>query len=248
MFKQLKRFQLHLVLALVVSMFGATSALATGGWGGHHDCESTNANHVLAYWHFAYCDESGAPGSEDCNTLEPIVYTDDCAGVSASTACNDIKDFYCVPGADTNMGAGWPAITGFSFVDNSNHAVRFSITLTPGVNEEAQLSRIRFYLREGGYNVEKYGIRVTVGGVEVYKQTGLWVPSSYSLQTFDFSSDPDFTVTTATTFDFEILGYKAASNSYLKIDSLKAYGGCCALPIAVEGETWTNIKDKYREE
>ncbi|MEZ4955426.1 MAG: hypothetical protein R2825_17830 [Saprospiraceae bacterium] len=58
--------------------------------------------------------------------------------------------------------------------------------------------------------------------------------SAWSLEEFDFSNDPDFTVTAQTTFSFELLGYcRQGSFGYAVwgCDEVKVFG-CSEGPCA----------------
>jgi len=52
-----------------------------------------------------------------------------------------------------------------------------------------------------------YGIRVLKNGTEVFRQVNIPTSHAFTLENFEFTSNPEFTVATETTFSFELLGY-----------------------------------------
>ncbi len=84
----------------------------------------------------------------------------------------------------------------------------------------------------GGYvdYPTKYGVRVTVGGQEIFKQIDMPTSENWSLEDIDFTA-ADFCYTSTTTFEIEILPYDFTNNGFADIwnvDQITVNGGCCS--------------------
>ena len=106
------------------------------------------------------------------------------------------------------------------FENDSDFAIRFDVSVAPNAGaSSASLTSLSFYEQapeefawiqgESGQNRFPifYGVRVVRDGEEVFSVAENPTGRTWSLQEFDFSGLPDFEVTTATTFSFELLGY-----------------------------------------
>ncbi|MCB0517515.1 MAG: multicopper oxidase domain-containing protein [Saprospiraceae bacterium] len=192
-----------------------------------------NCGNLLAHWNLNNCSPGTSYNEFTANTSTPTGFS----SVSASIFSN-LGDHSCNYG-QSGYGMCHAIKDGCSWSNNDNNAYKFSITLKPTTGNTAKLSKLTFYEAapanytwtngNSGDNdpPSKYGVRVTKNGNEVFKQTDISTSANWSLETIDFSADPDFTVSSQTTFNFEILGYcRQGSNGYAvwDVDEIKVYG------------------------
>ncbi len=223
----------------------------------------------LAYWNLNSC----SAGSSYAEFTPSLTTPTGFASVNASILSN-LGDHSCNYGA-SGYGMCHGITDGCSFTNSDNNANKFSITIKPVAGNKASISRLAFYEMapanyqwvSGGYGdndpPSKYGVRVTVNGNEVYKKIDIPTTSGWSLETLDFSGDPDFSVTSETTFSFEILGYcRQGTSGYAvwDIDEIKVFG-CSEVydPCGANNYTmvcekrindgaWTNLDDCFVSE
>ena len=168
----------------------------------------------------------------------------DCINVNASNLSTVAGSHSCVDGANGSFaGICVRGDTGNSFTNNDDDALRFSITVNPG--SIGKLTQLSFYelspthyehiSGNSGTNnyLTKFGVRILKNGTEVYKVTGRDVSQNgWDYESFDLSNDPDFEITSTTTFTFEILGYRpnsgsSSNNRFFDVDDIKIKG-CCS--------------------
>ena len=203
-----------------------------------------------------------------CKNLDPGAYSYDeftpniisnCASASKVYRNNSNTNFHsCVDGVNSNgYGMCISANTGSS-ANFNDRTLRFDVTLSPG--QLGQLTKLEFYEKAPDYvewessyfNYQyvgindaprKYAIRVLKNGNLIYIQTGINTTSNWSLESFDFSTDPDFEITTTTTFNFELVAYDAAYPTaqyhVWDIDNISIYGGCCSEENNNSTYSWT---------
>ena len=128
----------------------------------------------------------------------------------------------CTPGLNGTSAVCVSSSTSCNFVADSDLAVRFDITVEPAANGTGSLSSVSFYEAapmtfvwingsSGPNNFPtRYGIRVLKDGTEIFRQTGIPTSNDFSLQSFNFSNNPAFSVSTTSTFSFELLAYCTA--------------------------------------
>ena len=128
----------------------------------------------------------------------------------------------CTPGLNGTTAVCVSSLNSCSYAADSDLAVRFDITVDPAANGTGALSSLSFYEAapmtfnwingsSGPNNYPTlYGIRVLKDGTEIFRQTGIPTSNNFSLQSFNFSNNPAFSVTTTSTFSFELLGYCTA--------------------------------------
>ncbi|MCF8243583.1 MAG: multicopper oxidase domain-containing protein [Saprospiraceae bacterium] len=215
----------------------------------NHNCDSGgcngggNCDNQLAHWNLNAC----SAGSSYSEFTPNITTATGFSSISASIFSN-LGDHSCNYG-QSGEGMCHVIKDGCSWSNNDNNAYKFSVTIKPTTGNSVTLSKLTFYESApssyswvGGGSGDndppsKYGVRVTKNGTEVFKQIDISTTSAWSLETIDFSADPDFTVPAQTTFDVEILGYcRQGSNGYAvwDVDEIKVYG-CAADPCAAQG-------------
>ena len=208
---------------------------------------------VIAYWDLEDCESNSGNGSNnDYNEFAPTTTTPNgCGGnTMASNVFRDNGSHSCTPGVNGSVGMCVGTRSSCDFINDDEYALRFEVTIKPGSNGTATLSGLSFFEKapthyewiggsSGSNNYPtKYGIRVTVDGQQVFRQTNISTTQSWSFESFDFTNDPDFTVTANTTFSFELRGYcrvgNGASQAVWDIDEIKVYG-CCDGPCVNSG-------------
>ena len=131
----------------------------------------------------------------------------------------DVNKHSCTPGINGTTAMCVSAMDACDFADDSDAAVRFDIEVTPGSGGTGSISMLSFHEAapatfnwiNGASGVNnyptRYGIRILKDGVEIYKEDEIETTTDYTLETFDFTGNADFTVTESTVFSFELLGY-----------------------------------------
>ncbi len=167
----------------------------------------------------------------------------------------------CTPGNNGTSAMCISASHPCNFVDDSDGAVRFDIELTPGQSGVGSLSCLSFYEAapeffswNGGVSglnnyPQEYGVRVTVNGVEVFKQIDINTTYDYSLEVFDFSNNPSFTVTQPTIFSFELYPYCTVGNGGFvhawDLEDIKVYEKVLNTNIGGDLVFTSNGQDSY---
>ena len=217
--------------------FDAGGCSGSGGGGGG------TCNEQLAYWSLNACSAGTSYSEFTAATNSPAGFS----SVTGSILSNS-SSHSCTPSPD---GKGiCHAIRDYcSWADNDNNAYRFSVTLKPQTGYTAKLTKLSFneaapanyQWTTGGTGdndpPSKYGVRVVVNGQEIFQQIDIPTTSSWSLEEIDFSNDPDFMVTSQTTFNFELLGYcrnGLMGYAVWDIDEVKVFG-CSEGPCAAQG-------------
>ena len=198
----------------------------------------------LAHWDLNACSAGSSYSEFTANTATPSGFM----SVSATNLTNS-GDHSCTP-SPFDKGICHEIRENCSFSNNHSDAYKFTVTIKPQSGESVTLSKLWFYEAapanytwtngQSGDNdpPSKYGIRVTVNGTQVYKQVDIPTSGNWSLEQFDFTNDPDFTVSSETTFAFELLGYcrqgGTSGPAVWDIDEIKVFG-CKEDPCANAG-------------
>ena len=217
----------------IYDLFINSGCSNTGGGGGSGGSNST-CNERLSYWDLDACSAGSNYNEFTADTRQPNGFSK----VNATIFSND-GDHSCTPGV-SGKGVCSDSRDNCSFSNNHNDAYMFSVTIRPSSGFKASLSGLEFFEQaperytwtngESGDNdpPSHYGIRVLKNGNEVFKQTGLSTTGSWTREFFDFSNDPDFTVSSEATFKFELLGYCRTGGStgfnVWDIDEVKVFG------------------------
>ncbi len=201
---------------------------------------------VLLY-NMESCDATNiTEGEQDYSEFTPLINNSSaCTQLSGSNVYRNnptVNTHSCTPGFNGMTATCISSLNSCTYEANSDLALRFDVTVTPGPNGQGSISTLSFYEAApqnftwingtSGINnfPTQYGIRVLKNGTEVYRLTEQETSNFYSIETFDFSSNPDFTVTTTTVFSFELLGYcLVGANSTVSawdIDDIRVESTC----------------------
>ena len=135
-----------------------------------------------------------------------------------------INTHSCTPGFDGQPAMCVSSEDGCTYDANSERAVRIEVMVMPGPSGSGSLSSISFYEKsplmfewiQGPSGINNYptlyGIRVLRGGTEIFRSEDNATTVDWTLETFDFSNNPEFNVTQATFFTIELLGYCTVGN------------------------------------
>ena len=152
----------------------------------------------------------------------------------------------CTPGVVDN-GICFMADTGCGFNPNTDNKLVIPVSVVPGGNGFGNISGISFYEQapetfvwtdgnSGDNNYPTlYAVRVLRDGSLIYEQAGIPTSLSWQLADFDFAGNADFTVSTTTTFTFELIPYCAIGNnntinSIWDIDEIEILSDCDIAP------------------
>ena len=216
---------------------------------------------------------------EDCNAIiisgDNQDYSEFTADIDNDPACSqltvigdhlyrenpEVNLHSCAPGANNTIGMCVSALNDCDFEADSELALRFDIEVAPGSNNFGNISKLTFFERapkdyvwingnSGTNNYPlRYGIRVLRNGEEIYREEDIQTTTEYTLEEFDFSDLPEFTVFETTTFQFELLSYcLIGSNGLVEIwdvDEIKLYSNCTS---AITGGTLTAIDGSLEDE
>ncbi len=187
-----------------------------------YDIDSSSSMSSLTY-NMNACSALTGSTQFDYSDLTPVVSNDpSCTQLSGSSVYRNNPTEYphsCTAGINGSTAVCVSSYDNCTFEANNPHAVRFDITVTPSGNGTGNLGSVSFYEAaplnftwvngtSGPNNYPTlYGIRVMKNGTEIFRQTGLPTSNAYSLENFDFTANPEFTVSTATVFNFELLPY-----------------------------------------
>jgi hypothetical protein len=205
-------------------------------------CDVT-AEQVLAHWDLEACDAVPNLGTHlNYNELIASVNKANCIAVSAGNVHRNSGPHSCNPGVSGGIGMcfGSQNTCNPSKLDY-NLALRFVITLDPLSNGE--ITGLQFYEQspmvyewiggQAGPNdiAQKYLLRVSKNGTIIYYQDEIQTSRTWSLASFNFKSNPNFSTTTVADFLFELIPYCRMGNGALEsvwdIDEIKVLGGCC---------------------
>ncbi len=176
----------------------------------------------------------------------------------------------CTTGANGSVAMCVSSLDNCDFEDDSDLAIRFDIQVVPGSAGTGNISGLSFFEAapptyqwingpSGPNNYPtNYGVRVLKDGVEIFKQVGLATTNDYTLQTFDFSGNADFSVTSTSVFTFELLGYCLVGNGAAvaawDVDEIMVNstctsgGGDCGSSIVEEEDPENGINEEEESE
>ncbi|MFK7907425.1 MAG: DUF11 domain-containing protein, partial [Chitinophagales bacterium] len=186
------------------------------------------------------CDSNTGGSNADYSELTPTYLNN--GGYTSIVGTNVWRDngnHSCTPGHDGNtamcIGIQYNCIPGDY---DESWALKFETTLNP--SDVGHLTDLQFY-EKAPHNYDWIGgasgpndyplyylIRIYKNNQLIYSQNDIATQTNWNLESFDFSSDSDFEITTTSTFRFELRGYckvgNGASNSVWDIDDISIKG------------------------
>ena len=157
----------------------------------------------------------------------------------------------CTPGVNDTPGMCVGFDTSCDYTPGADEAVRFDVVVQP-INGSTTLSSLSFYELSspifqylGGDNGQNnrplyYAVRVLVGGQEVFHEIDIPTTQQWSLENFDFSANPAFTVSAQTTFNFELTAYchdfVGGAVSVWDLDELTVNTSCSSSTIDLDAD------------
>ncbi len=126
----------------------------------------------------------------------------------------------CTPGVNDTPGMCIGYSTDCSYIPGTDQAVRFDVLIDP-TSGSSSLTSLSFYELSSpifqyinGNNGQNnrplyYAIRVLSNGQEIFHETDIATTQEWSLESFDFSNIAAFSVSSPTTFNFELTAYCA---------------------------------------
>jgi hypothetical protein len=184
-----------------------------------------------------------------------------CASVVASNVSRApaaTNPHSCTPGVGGSVAMCVESFDSCTYTAGNEKSVIFNVTLSPTGGDEASLSQLTFFEKapeqydwisgpSGPNNYPTlYGVRVLKDGVEVLRSADIPTNRDWTLQTIELTG-ADFTVTSATTFTFELLPYCLVGNGATvdawDIDEVNVLGVCGASGnrVVVEGTVATEM-------
>jgi len=162
----------------------------------------------------------------------------------------------CTPGVGGTSAMCVGSFDSCTYVAGNEKSVKFNVTLNPSGGQNANLSQLTFFEKaperfdwvsgpSGPNNYPtRYGVRVLKDGAEVFTMVDIATNRDWTLQTIDLSGN-DFTVSSQTTFTFELLPYCLVGNGAAvdawDIDEINVLGSCGANgnKVVLEGVVMT---------
>ena len=148
----------------------------------------------------------------------------------------------CTPGVDDTPGMCVSAIRDCELTPNTNYEVRFELQLSPQNGGFITLNSLNFYEMAPAYfdwiggasgvndNPTVYSVRVFANNQEVFSSMQNETSPVWTLETFDFSGNPAFVVSSPTVFSFELVAYCPVGNggplSVWDLDELSISTSC----------------------
>ncbi|MDA8693432.1 T9SS type A sorting domain-containing protein, partial [Saprospiraceae bacterium] len=176
----------------------------------------------------------------------------------------------CTEGVNGTTAMCVSSLDDCTFEDNSDLAIRFDVSVAPGSNGTGSISELSFFEAapvmyswingaSGPNNYPtNYGVRILKDGVEVFRSVDMLTTNDYTLETFDFTNNPEFTVTQTSVFSFELLGYcLVGANStvaawdvdmIMLTSNCMTAGGCDTSIVEEEEEEEETINPEEEEE
>ncbi len=206
------------------------------------DCEQ---NSLLVHYNLDACSVASG-GTSDFSEFTPAyINTISCLNLAGTILTNNWNSHSCTDNSPAYYEGAEGSSNGICAISSSSSyfspaslgTYSFSVTATPETS--AYLTYLSFYFRGGtdgmsggeSVNTPNYmGIRVLKDGVNVFQQTGLSVDRyKWTQYSFDFSSDPDFNITSQAIFQFQIQGYNPIGSgpfAVAEIDEIRLHGSC----------------------
>ena len=229
------------------------STVLTANVTGKTFCEKDCKDEQLLRWTLDQCNAEGLTNQLSYSEFTANISSKGgLASVSGSNVARNRGDHSCTFDGTGGVGMCFGVLADCDPNQyNPINALRFSVTLRPA--EVGNLSKLTFREQSplnwqttngatgiNNYN-QKYLIRVYKNGALVYSQNEMNTERIWNLESFDFSTHPEFRITTETEFTFELYGYcvvERGGTAGWEIDDIKIFGGECPSSPSVDNITY----------
>ncbi|MEZ4911002.1 MAG: hypothetical protein R2774_09075 [Saprospiraceae bacterium] len=221
---------------------------------GNTFCKDDCVKELLVSWNLDDCNAEGTANQLSYTEFTPeIINSGNLEDISATIIKRNRGDHSCTP--DGTGGAGLCVGNLVSCDPNEyerENAIRFSVTVNP--NEVGKLTKLTFR-EQSPYNWvtlngatginninQKYLIRVYKNGNLIYAKNDLLTERTWNLETFDFSTHPEFRIEETSTFEFELYGYCVEDRGGMtgwELDDVRVFGGECPSSPVLNNITYT---------
>ncbi|HJW27634.1 MAG TPA: dockerin type I domain-containing protein, partial [Saprospiraceae bacterium] len=148
----------------------------------------------------------------------------------------------CTPGVNNSIAMCISALGSCTYQAGNNASLVFEVTMDPEPDSLVKFTGLEFFEKApamynwisgpSGLNdyPQRYGIRILKNGTEIFRKKDIATSPAWSLQTYDFLNQGDFSVSEHTVFRIELLPYCPVGNgaavSAWDIDEIRFMGGC----------------------
>ena len=182
----------------------------------------------------------------------------DCGTIAAGNVYRDdpeVNIHSCTPGVDGSIAMCVSSVDDCSLDTESTKAVVFEITLSPNAGESMGITCFDFYEKSppmfdwfaGGTGPNNfpqfYELTILKNGVAVFTQNGNPTEQEWNQESYDFSNNIDFNVSSNTTFTFRLTPYCQTDNgstvSAWDIDEISISAQCGVENRIISGRMMT---------
>jgi len=149
----------------------------------------------------------------------------------------------CTPGVNNSLGMCFSAEKSCTYDPTTDKKLVIDLRVSPGSFGSGGITGLSFYEQapdmfvwtDGTTGDNNYptlfAIRILKNNVVIFEDDDLATSQSWSLSQFDFSTNPDFTVTSTATFTIELIPYCAVGNnltdiSIWDVDEINIFSEC----------------------
>ncbi len=185
----------------------------------------------------------------------------DCGTISSSVVYRnnpEINIHSCTPGVDETRAMCVGSLDNCDYDPGNEKSIIFEVTLDPEPGETLTLSCLEFYEKApemfdwfgvtGPNNYPNlFAVRVLRAGTEIYRLQDIQTQQEWNLRSFSFENNSEFTVSTETTFEIQLLGYcteviGSTVNAW-DIDELSVSVSCTPTSGNISGRITTNQEE-----
>ena len=224
---------------------------------GNTFCAVDCKDELLLNWTLDQCNANTVADKTDFTELIPnYISSGGLSEVIATEIYRSRGDHSCTPDGNGGLGLCFPAMVSCDLSEvNLQNALRFKLNLKP--NEKAKLNKLTFREKsplmwvtaDGATGINNnnrfYLLNVYRNGALIFSIDQVATEIEWNLETYDFSSNPYFTIDTDTEFEFELYGYcvnDRGGNPGWEVDDIQIFGGECSSSLAQNNASylWSN--------
>lgn len=204
----------------------------------------------IVYYDLEECRSYMSDGSNmDFSEFKPAYPNEICAEVTAGILHRELpqeQKHSCTPGVGDGMAMCISTPEICAFEPDHPSALTFTVQITPPADSVVVITGLEFYQQgpavynwidgpSGPNNFPtRYGIRVLINDVEVFKKEDRPTSQVWTLEKFDWLSDSGFRIIEPSTIRIEWLPYCQVGNGATvaawDIDEIRLFGGCLGKP------------------